>query len=98
MPTPEGSVKARLVRLFKRNKGTLWYFTPATGGFGKSGVPDYIGIKRAQMFAVECKAPGKKPTALQEETMEAMRQAGCLVWVYDGDEAVYADIEKFITE
>ncbi len=43
--TPEAKVKKKVVAHLK----TLgaYYFYPVTGGYGKSGVPDIIGVTRA---------------------------------------------------
>jgi hypothetical protein len=44
-----------------------------TGGFGKSGVPDYVGCcqqRAGRLFAIEVKRPGKEPTPLQWKRME----------------------------
>ena len=42
--TPEGKVKARVRRILEINK--VYHFLPATGGYGRSGIPDIIGCYR----------------------------------------------------
>ena len=60
-------------------------------------VPDYLFSRRAERLAtqgrevihlaVEFKAPGKRPTEAQEEEMQAMRNAGWLVFWCDSFES-----------
>lgn len=77
--TPEGKVKARVRRTLEINK--VYHFMPATGGYGRSGVPDFVGCYRGYFFAIECKAGNKKPTALQEKELQRIRDAGGYVFV-----------------
>ena len=72
--TPEAKVKAQVKKAL--DSLGAYYFMPATGGFGRSGVPDIVGCINGRFFAVECKAGNNKPTALQEREMNAIRAAG----------------------
>lgn len=72
--TPEGKVKAKIVRVLKEEG--VYYFFPATHGYGRSGVPDIIACVRGQFLAIECKAGKNKPTTLQVNEIEAIRRAG----------------------
>ena len=65
--TPEAKVKKVVVAQLK----TLgaYYFFPATGGYGKGGVPDIVGCYKGLFFGIECKAGKNKPTALQEKNL-----------------------------
>lgn len=80
MITPEGRVKAKVKALL--NKYNVYYFMPATGGYGRSGIPDFICCvktnksSRGLFVAIECKAGNAKPTALQEREMVRIRQQG----------------------
>lgn len=66
--TPEGKVKLKVTNILK--KLGAYYFFPATGGYGRSGVPDIVACLEGQFVAIECKA-GKNPmTALQEREMK----------------------------
>jgi hypothetical protein len=80
--TPEGVVKQRAVKLLK--SVNAYYFFPATGGYGRSGVPDIIGCVDGIFFGIECKALGKQPTALQTQSINNIRKAGGTAFVYDG--------------
>lgn len=81
--TPEGKVKAAVKKLL--DSYGAYYFMPATGGFGKSGVPDIVGCYKGEFFAVECKAGNNKPTALQEKQMEKIRAADGTALVINED-------------
>jgi Holliday junction resolvase len=72
--TPEKKVKDKVVKLLKQYG--VYYFFPATHGFGRSGVPDVVCCIRGHFFAVECKAGTNTPTALQEKEIADIRKAG----------------------
>jgi Holliday junction resolvase len=79
--TPESKVKKRVVVVLKKHG--IYYFFPATGGFGRSGVPDIIGCWEGMFFGIECKANGGKPTELQKAEMSKISNAGGVVFVVD---------------
>lgn len=82
MATPENTVKKKLEKILKYIQA--YYFFPATHGYGRSGVPDVVGCYDGIFFAIECKAEGKEPTALQEyELRQIVKQHG-VAFVYDG--------------
>ena len=81
MATPEGKVKAKVKKVL--DQLNCYYFFPATGGFGKSGVPDIIGCLEGRFFGIECKANGGKPTALQLKQLEKIEWNGGLAYVVD---------------
>lgn len=72
--TPEKLVKQKVVKLLKAQG--VYYFSPMTHGFGRSGVPDIICCIDGKFLGIECKAGNNKPTALQEKEMQAIRDAG----------------------
>ena len=74
MTTPEKKVKDQVVRLLK--KWDVYYFFPATHGYGRSGVPDIICCYNGKFLAIECKAKGNKSTTLQLKEQAAIRAAG----------------------
>ena len=79
--TPEGKVKMKV-------KKTLtdigaYYAMPVASGYGHSGTPDFLVCYRNQFLAIATKAKGNKPTALQEATMQRIRDAGGRVFVID---------------
>ena len=48
---------------------------PATGGYGSSGVPDFIVSYSGKFIGIECKANGNKPTALQEKNLKDIKNS-----------------------
>jgi len=70
--TPEKRVKEKVVRVLKEEG--VYYFFPATHGYGRSGVPDIIICVNGLFLAVECKAGTNKPTSLQISEIEAIRR------------------------
>jgi Holliday junction resolvase len=70
--TPEKKVKDKIVRILKEEG--VYYFFPATHGFGRSGVPDIVCCVNGHFLAIECKAGKNKPTALQVVEIEAIRR------------------------
>jgi Holliday junction resolvase len=82
MLTPEGRVKKQLRAVL--DELGVYYFMPATGGYGRSGVPDIVGCARHQFFAIECKAKGGKLTALQHREINKIIMEGGRAFVYDG--------------
>ena len=88
--TPEKKVKDACYAVLREHGA--YFFSPVTGGFGKSGVPDIIACWRGRFLAIECKAGYNKPTLLQEKEMKAVGQAGgtALVIREDSVELLYA--------
>lgn len=81
--TPEAKVKKKVVDVLKKNNA--YYFFPATGGYGRSGVPDIVCCYRAVFIGIECKAGTNKPTPLQEAEMAKIRQAQGFTLVVNED-------------
>lgn len=77
--TPESRVKARVKRIL--DDYGVYHFSPATGGYGRSGVPDIIGCYRGRFIAIECKAGDNEPTALQRRELMRIHEADGLAWV-----------------
>ena len=59
--TPEKKVKQRVVNLLKE-LDDVYYFFPATGGYGRSGVPDIVVCYKGMFYGIECKAGSNKAT------------------------------------
>ena len=72
--TPEKRVKNPVVKQLKELGA--YYFFAATGGYGKSGVPDIICCYRGNFIAFECKAGNNKPTVLQQLQIAEIINAG----------------------
>lgn len=82
MATPEGKVKAAVKEVIKKHRA-YWHCVVQNG----MGAPslDFICCFKGRYFAVETKAPGKKPTPRQEITISQIEDAGGKVFVIDGD-------------
>ena len=63
-----------------------YQFWPVQMGLGAVTL-DCLGCYKSRMFAVETKAPGRKPTPMQRITAEKIRAAGGLVFIVDSTEA-----------
>ena len=81
--TPEKKVKDKVVGILK-DEG-VYYFFPATYGYGRSGVPDIIACASGYFVGIECKAGKNKPTALQVRELEAIRAARGVALVVNED-------------
>jgi hypothetical protein len=72
--TPEAKVKQRVRKLLEDYE--VYSFMPATGGYGRSGIPDIVGCYKGCFFAVECKAGRGTTTALQDRELRRIQEAG----------------------
>ena len=89
--TPEGKVKDAVKKILKRLN--IYYFMPATGGYGRSGVPDIVCCMNGKFVAIECKAGLNQPTALQEREMKNIKDAGgAAVVINEGSVRGLADL------
>ena len=91
--TPEKKVKDRVVKLLKQ--WGVYYFFPATHGYGRSGVPDIICCFGGKFLAIECKAGGNKPTPLQERELKVIADAGGAAFVIN--ETNLHEIEGYLS-
>jgi Holliday junction resolvase len=88
--TPEAKVKKKVVDVIK--KYGAYYFFPAPGGYGRSGVPDIVCCYRGVFIAIECKAGTNKPTPLQEAEMGKIKKAQGFVLVVNETNIVDVDV------
>ena len=80
MTTPEKKVKGNVVAALKALGA--YYFFPATGGYGRSGIPDVVACLDGQFIGIECKAGSGKTTPLQERELPAIEDAGGIAILY----------------
>lgn len=96
--TPEGKVKALVKKTLDKRipVGYTSMYTnwPVPAGYG-TPMLDLVGCYNGLFFAVETKAPGKKPTPRQEFCIEEMRLAGAAVFVIDGPDGI-KQMEKWL--
>lgn len=81
--TPEAKVKAKVVKQLKELGA--YYFSPVTGGYGRSGVPDIVACINGKFVGIECKAGKGVTTALQEKNIQAIRDSGGTALVVNED-------------
>ena len=77
--TPEKKVKQRVAKQLKEIGA--YFFYPATGGYGRNGVPDIVGCYDGKFFGIECKAGAGKVTALQERELARILNASGMAFV-----------------
>jgi hypothetical protein len=96
MDTKEHKVKKKVTELLKQYE--IYYFFPATHGYGRSGVPDIICCIRGYFLAIECKAGTNKPTALQLREIERIQQAKGIAFVINEDniEELHTTIKEIL--
>jgi hypothetical protein len=90
--TPEGKVKKQVTAILKQYGA--YYFSPVTGGFGASGVPDIIACYKGRFIAIECKAGTNKPTALQLKNLDDIDKQGGITAVIN-EESIWK-VERFL--
>ena len=73
MSTPEFKVKQKVKKLL--TSYGAYHFSPQTGGYGRSGIPDIIACYDGLFIGIECKAGDNKPTKLQEQELKAIVKA-----------------------
>lgn len=92
--TPEAKVKAKVKKILAE-LGAYWSM-PVTGGYGNSGVPDFLVCYRGKFYGIECKANGGKTTALQDKHLADIRGAGGVGLIIH--EATVDNLRKELTD
>lgn len=92
MMTPEGKVKAKVKAVL--DKRGVYYFMPRGTAFGRAGVPDIICCINGRFLAIECKANGNKPSALQEMEIASIKKAGGMAVVVNELDVANQVVEK----
>ena len=54
---------------------------PPANGYGRSGIPDFVGCVDGHLFAVETKFGKGTTTANQLRELEALERAGARTWI-----------------
>jgi hypothetical protein len=80
MPTPEKKVKGHVAEVLTE-LGAYWFY-PATGGYGRNGVPDIVACWNGRFIGIECKAGSGKVTALQERELGRIEDSGGISLIY----------------
>lgn len=82
MSTPEHKVKTQ-IKVLLRKYGAYWHM-PVQNGLGAPSL-DFVCCFKGRYFAIEAKAPGRKTTPRQDNTIKQIQLAGAPAFVVDGD-------------
>jgi len=93
MSTPESKIKEQVKVLLRKYQA--YFHMPVMNGLGAPTL-DFVCCLKGRYFGIETKAPGKKPTPRQENTMKQIREAGGLAFVIDGDMTILETWLKLI--
>lgn len=93
--TPEKLVKLSVVKLLKQYG--VYFFFPATHGYGRSGVPDIVCCVKGKFLAIECKAGKNEPTELQKREILQIQQSGGMAMVVKEDLTLLEFLLKELT-
>ena len=113
-PAPEKLVEKAIREAFRLKHRVILFKTDAgaagmrsglsEGARGYSGLPagfsDLLGVVpgSGRAMFIECKAPGRKPTALQEEFLARRRAEGAIALWADSVDSALTQFEAQVTE
>ena len=92
--TPEGKIKDLVKRVLRRYN--VYWHMPVQNGLGAPSL-DFVCCCNSKYFAIETKAPGKKPTVRQLKTISDIKFARGKVFVIDGDVGL-EELERWLEE
>lgn len=94
--TPENAIKRKVVEILKRHNIFNW--PAAASPYGVAGVSDRICVlPNGKILAIEVKAPGKKPTALQCKFLDSVKENNGYAMVVDGP-MMLTELDRFLEE
>ena len=91
---PEAKVKKQVKKIL--DDIGAYHFSPMSGGFGRSGVPDIIACYKGMFIGIECKAGKNEPTLLQKHNIKEIQRNQGLAIVINEDniEALLALVKE----
>jgi hypothetical protein len=106
---PEDKIQSGVIaHLHARGVPNIFFFHVPNGGkrskieaailYGlgvRAGVPDIFIIMNARVFAMELKAPGRRPESAQREALVALERAGAITAVCDSIDMAVAILEDW---
>jgi hypothetical protein len=94
--TPEAKVKKKVKQIL--DDLNCYHFSPQTGGYGKSGIPDIIACYNGLFIAIECKSGKNTTTALQKHNLDLIKKAnGLAIVVNEGNiEELLAQLKEIL--
>lgn len=87
----ESEIEKKVVEYAKAKGWLVYKFVSPS----QRGVPDRIFIRGGEIYFVEFKAPGKKPTKLQNKVFSKIREELFEVYVIDGADRGKLLIDKY---
>jgi hypothetical protein len=94
MATPERKVKAKVKKVLAKYPESYSYW-PVPAGYGASTL-DCLVCHYGWWIAIETKAPGKKPTPRQHQTIGEIERANGITFVIDGRPEQLAELEDIL--
>jgi len=88
--TPEAKVKGKIKKILKEHN--IYYAMPMGTGYGNAGVPDFLCCLNGKFLAVEAKANGGVPTALQHKHLDNIQDAGGVWWVVNENNLIAFEV------
>jgi len=76
----EADVK-KIVKDVLKDTKNCWWFMPPANGYGRAGIPDFVGCVNGYLFAVETKFGKGTTTANQTREIADIQQSGGRVWI-----------------
>ena len=61
----------------------IWWFMPSANGYGRPGIPDFVGCVHGHAFAIETNFGGNKPTPYQAREAGNIAKAGGQFYLVD---------------
>jgi len=78
----EGDVKKYVKKIISSyDADKVWFFMPPANGYGRSGIPDFLGVINGYPFAIETKFGTNQPTNNQVREIHHLTRAGSKVWI-----------------
>jgi len=77
--TAEAAVKKKIKQILEELN--VWFFMPPANGYGRAGIPDFVGCLNGRFIAIEAKAGKGKTTALQDREIQRIKDAGGFVLI-----------------
>lgn len=78
----EGDVKVNIRRIIeKHTSDELWYFMPPSNGYGRAGIPDFLGCYNGYLFAIEAKFGNNTLSKHQERECGLIKGANAAMFI-----------------
>jgi len=83
------------IKAYLSSVPNLFFWKTHGGLYGTAGMPDLIICYKGKFIALECKAPGRKPTLVQKLTINKINRAGGLAVVVHSLEEAKEILRRF---